>query len=86
MAPRNSGVDLASRRRAMPERVSPLRTANTKIETLNEINNALKDEWSAEVKSDKETIARLSVLMKLERQAGLRSRLGDDCAASRKRA
>jgi CRP-like cAMP-binding protein len=63
-----------------------LRMANTKIETLNEINNALKEEWSAEVKSDKETIARLSVLMKLERQTGLRSRLGDDRTASRKRA
>jgi CRP-like cAMP-binding protein len=63
-----------------------LRSATTKIETLNEINNALKEEWSAEVKSDKDTIARLSVLMKLERQAGLRSRLADDRTASRKRA
>jgi CRP-like cAMP-binding protein len=63
-----------------------LRTATTKIETLNEINNALKEEWSAEVKSDKDTIARLSVLMKLERQAGLRSRLGDDRVGIKKRA
>jgi CRP/FNR family transcriptional regulator, cyclic AMP receptor protein len=55
-----------------------LRTANTRIETLNEINEALREEWSAEVKSDSATIARLSVLMKLERQAGLRERLGDN--------
>jgi CRP-like cAMP-binding protein len=63
-----------------------LRMANTKIETLNEINNALKQEWTAEVKSDKDTIARLSVLMKLERQAGLRSRQAEDRTALRKRA
>ena len=53
-----------------------LRTANTRIETLNEINHTLQEEWTAEVKSDNATIARLSVLMKLERQAGLRSRPG----------
>lgn len=47
-----------------------LRTANTRIETLNEINHALQEEWSAEVRSDSATIARLNVLMKLERQAG----------------
>lgn len=63
-----------------------LRTANTRIETLNEINHALQEEWTAEVKSDNATIARLSVLMKLERQAGLRSRLGDEGIGVRKRA
>lgn len=63
-----------------------LRTANTRIETLNEINHALQEEWTAEVKSDNATIARLSVLMKLERQAGLRSRLGGDGVPARKRA
>lgn len=54
-----------------------LRTANTRIETLNEINHALQEEWTAEVKSDNATIARLSVLMKLERQAGLRKRAAE---------
>ena len=48
-----------------------LRSANNKIETLNEINQALRAEWHAEVKSDQATRARLSVLMKLERQAQL---------------
>lgn len=46
-----------------------LRTANTRIETLNEINHALQEEWSAEIKSASATIARLNMLMKLERQA-----------------
>ncbi|MCM2252775.1 MAG: cyclic nucleotide-binding domain-containing protein [Ramlibacter sp.] len=63
-----------------------LRTANTRIETLNEINNALKEEWSAEVRSDRATIARLSVLMKLEREAGLGRRQVDDDPKPRKRA
>ena len=48
-----------------------LRSANNKIETLNEINQALRAEWNAEISSDQATRARLSVLMKLERQAGL---------------
>jgi CRP-like cAMP-binding protein len=47
-----------------------LRTANNKIETLNEINQALRAEWSAEMKFDEATRTRLSVLMKLERQGG----------------
>jgi CRP-like cAMP-binding protein len=46
-----------------------LRTANNKIETMNEINQALRAEWHAEMQSDQATRARLSVLMKLERQA-----------------
>jgi CRP-like cAMP-binding protein len=49
-----------------------LRTANNKIETLNEINQTLRAEWSAEMKFDEATRARLSVLMKLERQGGFR--------------
>jgi CRP-like cAMP-binding protein len=63
-----------------------LRNANTRIETLNEINRALQEEWTAEVKSDKANSAKLGVLMKLERQAGLRSRLGDDRVPARRRA
>jgi len=61
-----------------------LRTANTRIETLNEINNTLREEWSAEVKSDRETIARLNVLMKLEGQGARHSRLSDDQTQFRK--
>jgi CRP-like cAMP-binding protein len=49
-----------------------LRTANNKIETLNEINQALRAEWSAEMKFDEATRTRLSVLMKLERQGGFK--------------
>lgn len=63
-----------------------LRTANTRIETLNEINHALQEEWAAEVKSDNATIARLSVLMKLERRAGLAARLVDERVEMKKRA
>ncbi len=63
-----------------------LRTANTRIETLNEINHALQEEWTAEVKTDSATIARLSVLMKLEREAGVAHRLGGDRSGARKRA
>lgn len=48
-----------------------LRHANTKIETLNEINQTLRDEWTAEMKNDRATIARLNVLMKLERKIGM---------------
>ena len=48
-----------------------LRNANTKIETLNEINQTLRQEWTAEMNNDRATIARLNVLMKLERKIGL---------------
>jgi CRP-like cAMP-binding protein len=48
-----------------------LRNANTKIETLNEINQTLRKEWAAEMNNDRATIARLNVLMKLERKIGL---------------
>jgi CRP-like cAMP-binding protein len=48
-----------------------LRNANTKIETLNEINLTLREEWTAETNNDRATIARLNVLMKLERKIGL---------------
>ena len=57
-----------------------LRTANTKIETLNEINQTLRQEWTAEINNDRATIARLSVLMKLEQRVGLRSSLGANAA------
>jgi CRP/FNR family cyclic AMP-dependent transcriptional regulator len=53
-----------------------LRTANTKIETLNEINQTLRQEWTAEINNDRATIARLSVLMKLEQKIGVRASLG----------
>ena len=53
-----------------------LRTANTKIETLNEINQTLRQEWTAEINNDRATIARLSVLMKLEQKVGMRPSLG----------
>jgi len=55
-----------------------LRNADTWIETLNQINRSLQEEWSAEVKSDRATVARLNVLMKLERQTGLRTYLAGD--------
>jgi CRP-like cAMP-binding protein len=54
-----------------------LRNANTKIETLNEINQTLRKEWDAEIKNDRATIARLNVLMKLERKIGLVPASGD---------
>ena len=55
-----------------------LRSADTWIETLNQINRSLQEEWSAEIKSDRATIARLNVLMKLERKTGLRTYLVGD--------
>ncbi|HMA08870.1 MAG TPA: cyclic nucleotide-binding domain-containing protein [Ramlibacter sp.] len=48
-----------------------LRNANTKIETLNEINQTLRKEWQAEMNNDRATIARLNVLMKLEQKIGM---------------
>jgi CRP-like cAMP-binding protein len=48
-----------------------LRNANTKIETLNEINHTLRKEWQAEMNNDRATIARLNVLMKLEQKIGM---------------
>ena len=48
-----------------------LRNANTKIETLNEINQTLRQEWQAEISNDRATIARLNVLMKLEQKIGM---------------
>lgn len=50
-----------------------LRSADTWIETLNQINRALQEEWSAELKSDRATIARLNVLMRMERKTGVRT-------------
>lgn len=73
-------------RAVLAHTIRRLRTANTRIETLNEINHALQEEWTAEVKSDNATIARLNVLMKLERQAGLRGRFGDKSPDLLKRA
>lgn len=55
-----------------------LRTADTWIETLNQINRALQEEWTAEIKSDRATVARLNVLMNLERKTGLRTFLVGD--------
>lgn len=61
-----------------------LRTANNKIETLNEINQALRAEWNAEMRFDEATRTRLSVLMKLERQGGFK--LVQDPSGKRKQA
>lgn len=55
-----------------------LRNADTWIETLNQINRSLQEEWDAEIQSDRETVARLNVLMKLERKTGLRTYLVGD--------
>jgi CRP-like cAMP-binding protein len=52
-----------------------LRNADTWIETLNQINRSLQEEWDAEIQSDRETVARLNVLIKLERKTGLRTNL-----------
>jgi CRP-like cAMP-binding protein len=50
-----------------------LRSAHHKIEMLHEINLAQRQELTSEMKSDEATRARLSVLMKLESNSGLRS-------------
>jgi CRP-like cAMP-binding protein len=71
-------------RATLAHSVRRLRTATTKIKTLNEINNTLKAQWSAEAKLDNATVARLGVLMKLERQAGLHSVVSDKRIAARK--
>lgn len=55
-----------------------LRCADTWIETLNQINRSLQEEWTAEIKSDRATVARLNVLMRLERKTGLRTYLVGD--------
>ncbi len=73
-------------RAVLAHTIRRLRTANTRIETLNEINHALQEEWSAEVKTDSATIARLNVLMKLERAAGLPHRLDGGRGGARTRA
>ena len=59
-------------RAVLAHTIRRLRTANTRIETLNEINHALQEQWTAQVNSDHAINAKLSVLMKLERQAELR--------------
>lgn len=48
-----------------------LRNAHHKIEMLYEINLAQRGEWAAEAKSSQAIRARLSVLMKVERHAGV---------------
>jgi CRP-like cAMP-binding protein len=50
-----------------------LRSAHHKIEMLHEINLAQRQELTSEMKSDEAARARLSVLMKLESNAGLRA-------------
>jgi len=62
-----------------------LRSANHKVEALNEINQTLRAEWHAETKFDQATRARLSVLMKLERQLSP-GRLADRLPSVRKQA
>jgi len=55
-----------------------LRSADTWIETLNQINRTLQEQWKAETRYDRAIVARLNVLMKLERQTGLRTHLVGD--------
>lgn len=55
-----------------------LRNADTWIETLDQINRSLQAEWTAAIESDRATVARLNVLMKLERKTGLRTYLVGD--------
>jgi CRP-like cAMP-binding protein len=45
-----------------------LRAANNKIETLSQINKALRDEWAAQSKSDRVAKARLDVMMKIKQE------------------
>lgn len=46
-----------------------LRAANSKIHMLHNINQAMRDEWAAQSRSDQATGARLKVLLKLEKAA-----------------
>lgn len=50
-----------------------LRNAHHRIEMLHQINLALRQELSSEMKSDEQTRARLSVLMKLESNSAMRT-------------
>jgi CRP-like cAMP-binding protein len=75
---RNPALGCALLRATLAHVVRRLRTADTWIETLNQINKSIREEWSAEIKSDHATIARLQMLMRVERKTGLRTFLVGD--------
>jgi CRP-like cAMP-binding protein len=75
---RNPVLGCALLRATLAHVVRRLRTADTWIETLNQINKSIREEWSAEIKSDHATIARLQMLMRVERKTGLRTFLVGD--------
>lgn len=65
---RDPGLTFALLRAMLAHVTRRLRAANNKIETLHNINQALRDEWAAQSRWDQATGARLKVLMKLERR------------------
>jgi CRP-like cAMP-binding protein len=65
-------------RAALAHVVRRLRTADTWIETLNQINRSLQEEWNSQLKSDRTLMARLNILMNIERKTGLRTFLVGD--------
>jgi CRP/FNR family transcriptional regulator, cyclic AMP receptor protein len=75
---RNPQLGCALLRATLAHVVRRLRSADTWIETLNQINKSIREEWSAEIKSDHATIARLQMLMRVERKTGLRTFLVGD--------
>jgi CRP-like cAMP-binding protein len=75
---RDPALGCALLRSALAHVTRRLRCADTWIETLNQINRSLQEEWAAEIKTDHATIARLNVLMNLERKTGLRTYLVGD--------
>lgn len=70
------GCDLL--RASLAHVVRRLRTADTWIETLNQINRSLQEEWNSQLKSDRTLMARLNILMNIERKTGLRTFLVGD--------
>lgn len=73
---RDANLTFALLRAMLAHVTRRLRAANNKIDTLHNINQALRDEWAAQVQSDQVTGARLKVLMKLEKD-GVRRAGGD---------
>jgi CRP-like cAMP-binding protein len=58
--------------------VRRLRAADTWIETLNQINRSLQEEWNSQLKSDRTLMARVNLLMNIERKTGLKTFLVGD--------
>jgi len=69
---RDASLTFALLRAMLAHVTRRLRAANNKIETLHNINQALRDEWAAQVQSDQATGARLKVLMKLQKEGAVR--------------